>query len=548
MPLLERSDRWSRGAARRHEGRAWRMIASIVLASTASVIHAAPAITLSRTQVDFGRIPSQIASSVQPVFVTNTGDAALSIQSLMIDGPQAEEFAVSGSCAANSTLPPGNRCRIDLTLYAGFGTTRRSATLHVVSDAATPAPPVDLSATLDNGSAYIAPPDPDPDWIDFPAQPIGDTAAPAVLAIRNATGLKFTIDGLALAGRDAADFAFSSPCRVGDSFDKGATCAVTLDFTPRAAGPRSAELRITLGVFGISGRFTYSVTGIGGAAGAPTPDFDQHGLTGSWYRPSTSGQGIEIEVFADAAGPGTGFLQGSWFTFDHVAPGGAESQRWYTFDGNVASGQPGATFALYRNTGGNFNALPVTAPVQVGTVALALINCNAATMTYAFTDGSNRSGTIPLQRITPNVTCSENASRSTDPDFGYSGNGYDPATSGQGLMLEVNPKASAVFFAWYTYATAGQSQGVAGQRWYTGQGNFAAGARTLPVALYETTGGLFNNTMPSPSTIQVGTATITLIRCTAARLAFDFASGSNAGRSGTIDLVRVGPTPAGCGP
>ena len=115
-------------------------------------------------------------------------------------------------------------------------------------------------------------------------------------------------------------------------------------------------------------------------------------------------------------------------------------------------------------------------------------------------------------------------------------------------MLEVNPKASAVFFAWYTYATAGQSQGVAGQRWYTGQGNFAAGARTLPVALYETTGGLFNNTMPSPSTIQVGTATITLIRCTAARLAFDFASGSNAGRSGTIDLVRVGPTPAGCGP
>jgi hypothetical protein len=128
-----------------------------------------------------------------------------------------------------------------------------------------------------------------------------------------------------------------------------------------------------------------------------------------------------------------------------VAPGGAESQRWYTFDGNVASGQPGATFALYRNTGGNFNALPVTAPVQVGTVALALINCNAATMTYAFTDGSNRSGTIPLQRITPNVTCSENASRSTDPDFGYSGNWYDPATSGQGLMLEVNPKASAVF-------------------------------------------------------------------------------------------------------
>ena len=68
--------------------------------------------------------------------------------------------------------------------------------------------------------------------------------------------------------------------------------------------------------------FAISVVGSNG------PDLDQHGLTGSWYEAATSGQGVEIEVFPDHIAQGVGVLQGSWFTFDNAASGGADHGRW----------------------------------------------------------------------------------------------------------------------------------------------------------------------------------------------------------------------------
>ena len=84
-------------------------------------------------------------------------------------------------------------------------------------------------------------------------------------------------------------------------------------------------------------------------------ELNQHGLTGSWYEPATSGQGVELEVYPDLTAPGTGLAFLSWFTYDSVV-GGAERQRWYVADGPMVTGQPSATLTIYRNTGGNFNA------------------------------------------------------------------------------------------------------------------------------------------------------------------------------------------------
>ena len=43
-----------------------------------------------------------------------------------------------------------------------------------------------------------------------------------------------------------------------------------------------------------------------------SPDLNQHGLTGSWYDPTKTGQGIE--VFPDLVASGTSPVQGAWFT------------------------------------------------------------------------------------------------------------------------------------------------------------------------------------------------------------------------------------------
>jgi serine protease len=282
----------------------------------------------------------------------------------------------------------------------------------------------------------------------------------------------------------------------------------------------------------------------------PVLNVDQHGLTGSWFQAATSGQGMELEFFVDAVAVGTAYLQGAWFTFDAAAVGGVDHQRWYTFSGNAQTGAASIPVTIFQNTGGNFNAPPVTQATPVGIGILEFDDCTNAAFGYVFNDGSGRNGVIPLTRLTPNVTCSAvGASKVTNPDFGFSGNWYDTTTSGQGFVVELNPLVPLVFLTWYTYAPNGQAAGASGQRWFTGQASYTPGARVLPMTLYETTGGLFDApTNPAPQTVAVGTATLTFASCTAAKIQFNFTSGGNAGKSGTIQLARVGPTPAGCGP
>ncbi|MCC7040376.1 MAG: intradiol ring-cleavage dioxygenase [Burkholderiales bacterium] len=279
---------------------------------------------------------------------------------------------------------------------------------------------------------------------------------------------------------------------------------------------------------------------------ASGPDLDQHGLTGNWYNHATNGQGLSLEIYPDMIAAGQGLLFGGWFTFDGSA-GGATQNRWYTIGGPVVSGQATAQLVIYRNVAGNFAAPPITTAAEVGTATFTASSCDSGTLTYAFTDGSGRNGTIPLTRLTRNVTCSTTSTRATNADFAHSGNWFSESTSGQGFIFEVNPSSQAFFFTWYTYAVGGQAiGGEASQRWYTAQASYAAGARNLTLTLYETTGGTFASTSTTAVTNAVGAATLAFASCEAATLAYNFTGGANAGQAGTIALTRVGPVPSGC--
>jgi hypothetical protein len=304
-------------------------------------------------------------------------------------------------------------------------------------------------------------------------------------------------------------------------------------------------VQLILSAQACTGVKSYDFSGLPTTAGV---ELNQQGLTGSWYEPATGGQGFELEVFPNSSAPGTGLAFVSWFTYDSVV-GGAERQRWYTLSGPVVSGQPNSSLTIYQNTGGNFNAPPTTASTAVGTATMSFDSCTSGLISYNFTDGSGRAGSIPLTRLTQNVTCSTTSARPTNADFGFSGNWYDPATSGQGITVEVNPNSKALFFAWYTYLPSGAGAGAAGQRWYTGQQTapLAPGARTIPVQIYETTGGSFDTpTNPAPNTVAVGSGTVAFQSCSSATLSYNFTGGSSSGKSGTIALSRVGPVPAGC--
>ena len=374
-----------------------------------------------------------------------------------------------------------------------------------------------------------------------------------------ATGTRTTLTAKLIAGKALIADPGSSNGTVTITNDQGkSVCYIRIDGT----GTGSCDVLLPGGT---------TTTLTGGYSGTPniapasaqfsktTPltvsgNLDQHGWTGTWYNPATSGQGIVFEVYPDIGGIGTGLFGGGWFTFD-TASGGEDKKRWYTLTGPVTSSSATTTLDIISPTGGNFNSAPVInsgdGADNVGHATIAFTDCTHGYLSYSFTDGSGRVGNIPLSRLDSNVTCdpTNGAGNGTAPGkFLLSGAWYTPSTSGQGVLFDINPVQNITFAAWYTYAPNGQSiGGGASQRWYTLQiASANVGASTLDnIGIYSAQGGLFD-APGNVTTPQVGAASIAFTNCNALVLNYNFSAGSNAGQSGSINLQRAGPTPAGC--
>ena len=122
---------------------------------------------------------------------------------------------------------------------------------------------------------------------------------------------------------------------------------------------------------------------------------DQHGITGSWFNPATGGQGFEIEVYPDAIAPGHGSLFAGWFTYDVTVAGG---RRWYGLTGDVSNANVLGALQIFDVEGGSFDAPPALgAHAVLGQATIRFSDCNTGSLSNAISDGSGRSGTIPLE-------------------------------------------------------------------------------------------------------------------------------------------------------
>ena len=388
----------------------------------------------------------------------------------------------------------------------------------------------------------------------------GCTVVPSTLTLSAAdttvaTGTKTTITARVTTPGKAlvADSASASAGTVTVTDDGGALiCYIKLDST----GTGSCEVLLTSGSTttldgGYSG--TSLVAPASTAFSKTTPvavpgNLDQHGWTGTWYNPATSGQGIVFEIYPDTGGPGTGTLGGGWFTFSSTV-GGEDQKRWITLQGPVKSDSASTHIDLYNATGGNFNASPVIKADHIGYAVLNFTDCQHGNLSYSISGGPT--GNVPLNRLDANVTCdpTNGAGNGTAPGkFLLSGAWYTPSTSGQGVLFDINPLQNITVAAWYTYAPNGESVGGgASQRWYTLQiGSANVGASALGnIGIFSAQGGLFD-APGAVTTPQVGTASIVFGNCNALTLNYTFSTGTNAGQSGSVNLQRAGPTPAGC--
>jgi hypothetical protein len=267
-------------------------------------------------------------------------------------------------------------------------------------------------------------------------------------------------------------------------------------------------------------------------------------FSGLWYQPETSGQGFNFEIR-----PEQSIIFGGWYTYAGAGSASSEKtgksgprQRWFSVTASYTPGQTSSTMTIYRNTGGNFDAPPITQGVAVGTATLTFQSCTSGRFDYELDlDGTPRSGSIPLTRLGSAQYCEQGWT----PSFSLSQQGISPAldgawydlnTSGQGFQFHFLPQnGNLASLAWYTYDVNGQFSGSEGQRWYTVSGTYTPGsAHAFNMPIYQNSGGNFDSA-PTTTGVQIGTASVSFSSCSTATLTYNIP-----GRpSRTISLNRL---------
>ncbi|MEM9301622.1 MAG: peptidylprolyl isomerase [Pseudomonadota bacterium] len=128
-------------------------------------------------------------------------------------------------------------------------------------------------------------------------------------------------------------------------------------------------------------------------------------------------------------------------------------------------------------------------------------------------------------------------------DPGVTGAWFNPATAGQGWLLDVYPGNDGnleMFLAWFTYA-AGEppaDEGAFGSsqhRWFTASGTVDGDTATLTI--FRNTGGVFND--PRSTELEaVGTMTVVFTSCSEAVMSWVF---DTEGGTGEVAITRLTP-------
>jgi FG-GAP-like repeat/Abnormal spindle-like microcephaly-assoc'd, ASPM-SPD-2-Hydin len=192
---------------------------------TASFWRSAPTVSLSASQLSFATQEVGTSSVPAPVDLDNVGNAPLSITSVAA----SSGFSENDSCP--HALPIEQSCSLDVTFspIAG-GPTDGSLTIR---DNDLPGKQfVQLSGSGNlAGTISLA-----PAMLTFPPQPIGSRSFAQVVTVTNSSSTALHFDSI------SASLPFAETNTCGSSLAAGASCAVSVTFTPDKAGSASSNL------------------------------------------------------------------------------------------------------------------------------------------------------------------------------------------------------------------------------------------------------------------------------------------------------------------
>jgi hypothetical protein len=190
----------------------------------------------------FGNVVTGTAPTLSSV-VTNCGDAPWSFTDVSIHPATAAAYHVATSCTTGRTLAPAESCRIEVT-FAPVIPGQVSGGVWLHNTTITPDQIVTFYGRGVDAQAGSAVLEFTPASLNFGAQTVATTSPLQTVILRNLGPSTLTLKALVLNGPDALDFRAPGNCVLGVPIPAGGACELYFNFTPAAAGTRSAKLNV----------------------------------------------------------------------------------------------------------------------------------------------------------------------------------------------------------------------------------------------------------------------------------------------------------------
>jgi hypothetical protein len=192
-------------------------------------VGAGPMVVLAPGSLSFSLQVVGTSSVAQVVTLSNVGNAVLNVTSIASSG----DFAQVNTCG--STVAAGANCTITVT-FNPMSINTRLGNITVTDDASTSPQIVPLTGT---GTYFSL----SPGSLNFGTVKVGTSSALQVITLTNMDNVTLVIRSVSIAGVSRADYSQTNTC--GSRVTKGASCSITVTFTPMATGTRSAQVSIT---------------------------------------------------------------------------------------------------------------------------------------------------------------------------------------------------------------------------------------------------------------------------------------------------------------
>src|SRR5438552_1226667 len=198
------------------------------------------AVVLAPTSLDFGNQLLATTSAPMTVTLTNTGAAALTINSFAASGDFAATSTGASACPTSpATLAAGGTCTINVT----FTPTARSEERRVGKDGEDGGGRPQMFYMSGNGTAPgvgLA-----PTSLDFGNHPLATTSPHTTVTLTCTAAVSSTIISFAASGDFAATSTGASACPTSPAtLAAGANCTINVTFTPTASGARTGTLSL----------------------------------------------------------------------------------------------------------------------------------------------------------------------------------------------------------------------------------------------------------------------------------------------------------------